>query len=211
MEIDLAGNIMFANLNSFIAFRYTKKDLHKGLNIFQTIAPEDHERAKRNIQKYLKGQRSDGKEYTGVRKDGSRFLFTAYMTQVLHKSKPVGFRAILIDVTERKQMEESLAKSEERYRLLFNNISDAVFVHEFTSDKLPGRFIEVNDIACKYLGYSRDELLRMSPIDIDAPEGYALVPAMMELLQAHKHATWEGIHVSKDGTENLSGNKQPSL
>ncbi len=117
--------------------------------------------------------------------------------------RPIGVRGLLRNITERKQMEEFLARSEDRYRLLFNNISDAVFVHEFTSDKLPGRFIEVNDVACKYLGYTRDELLQMSPIDIDAPEGYALVPAMMKLLQAHKHATWEGVHVSKDGQKIL--------
>jgi two-component system cell cycle sensor histidine kinase/response regulator CckA len=117
--------------------------------------------------------------------------------------RPIGIRGLLRDITERKQMEESLAKSEDRYRLLFNNISDAVFVHEFTADELPGRFIEVNDVACKYLGYTRDELLKMSPIDIDAPEGYALVPAMMKLLQADKHATWEGVHVSKDGQKIL--------
>ena len=138
------------------------------------------------------------------RKDGEK-LQTSLSAHLIidDNGRPIGVRGLLRNITERKQMEESLAKSEDRYRLLFNNISDAVFVHGFTSDKLPGRFIEVNDVACKYLGYTRNELLQMSPIDIDAPEGYALVPAMMKLLQAHKHATWEGVHVSKDGQKIL--------
>jgi two-component system cell cycle sensor histidine kinase/response regulator CckA len=135
-----------------------------------------------------------------LKKKGGGELQTSLSARLISddNGKPIGIRGLLRDITERKQMEESLAKSEDRYRLLFNNISDAVFVHEFTADGLPGRFIEVNDVACKYLGYTRDELLQMSPIDIDAPEGYALVPAMMRILQADKHATWEGIHVNKD-------------
>jgi two-component system cell cycle sensor histidine kinase/response regulator CckA len=138
------------------------------------------------------------------KKDGEKRQTSLSARLILDDNgRPIGIRGLLRDITERKQMEESLAKSEDRYRLLFNNISDAVFVHEFTADELPGRFIEVNDVACKYLGYTRDELLKMSPIDIDAPEGYALVPAMMKLLQADKHATWEGVHVSKDGQKIL--------
>ena len=103
------------------------------------------------------------------------------------------------DITERKRAEEARRKSEERYGLLFHGINDAVFVHSLSSDGLPGRFSEVNDIACRRLGYTRDELLRMSPVDIDAPESQALVPAMMQRLRANKHAVWEGLHVCKDG------------
>lgn len=88
---------------------------------------------------------------------------------------------------------------EEQSRLLFNNISDAAFVHEFTNDGLPGKFIEVNDVACQRLGYTRDEFINMTPKDIDAPEGWALVPENMAKLKANRHVVWEGVHVSKEG------------
>ena len=42
-----------------------------------------------------------------------------------------------------------------------------MFVHEI-NDKEPGKFIEVNDTACKRLGYSREEFLKMTPADIEA-------------------------------------------
>lgn len=87
----------------------------------------------------------------------------------------------------------------EYYRMLFNSISDAIFVHGFSDDGLPGRFIEVNDIACMRLGYSREELLCMCPLDIDAPETIPNVPAVMDRLRADKQAVWEGVHVAKDG------------
>ncbi len=92
-----------------------------------------------------------------------------------------------------------MRKSEERYRLLFNSINDAVFVLGFTSDGLPGRIIEVNEIACQRLGYTRDELLRMSPFDLVAPETAASSSEMMVQLKAEKHAVWEGIYVSRAG------------
>jgi PAS domain S-box-containing protein len=88
--------------------------------------------------------------------------------------------------------------SKEFYKLLFNNVSDAVFVHDILPEGA-GQFIAVNDIACQYLGYSREELLQMKVPQIDAPETLASVPAVVERLFKDKHAIWEGVHVSKDG------------
>jgi PAS domain S-box-containing protein len=113
----------------------------------------------------------------------------------------VGTFGISSDITKLRLTEEALGRSEERYRVLFNNITDAVFVHGITSDGLPGTFTEVNDIACKRLGYIREELLRMSPFDLDAPEGAwkEIAQEMMARLKAEKHAARDGIYVSKTG------------
>jgi PAS domain S-box-containing protein len=111
----------------------------------------------------------------------------------------VGTFGISRDITERRRAEEALRKSEERSRLLFNSINDAVLVHGITADGLPGRITEVNDIACERLGYTREELLRMSPIDFDAPDGAAIAPRMIARLKEEKHAVWEGAHVSRSG------------
>jgi PAS domain S-box-containing protein len=67
-----------------------------------------------------------------------------------------------------KQTEEALRESEERYRVLFETAKDAIFVSDET-----GRFVDVNQAACEFLGYSREELLKLSPKEIDAdPTGY---------------------------------------
>ena len=113
-----------------------------------------------------------------------------------------GEQCILImsrDITERKQSEEALRKRDERFRLLFNSSSDMVLLHALNEDGMPGSFLEVNDVACQRLGYTREELLQLSPLDIDAPEGIEVVPEMMKKLQEDKHALWEGIHVTKGG------------
>lgn len=77
--------------------------------------------------------------------------------------------------------------SEEWYQLLFNNVSDAVFVHWGPDEtSMPGKFIEVNKVACDRLGYTREELLKIKPSDIDAPETITNVPTMMGKLLEDK-------------------------
>jgi PAS domain S-box-containing protein len=107
--------------------------------------------------------------------------------------------AVLYDVTERRREEQALRESEERYRQLFNSGSDCVSLHDAGTDGIPGRFLEVNDVACRVLGYTRDELLAMTPRDILPPDLRAEVPARVRAVDAAGRATWESIFLTKDG------------
>jgi PAS domain S-box-containing protein len=101
---------------------------------------------------------------------------------------------------ERKRAEESMRESERRYRLLFNSGYDAVFVHHGGSaGNASGKFIEVNDIACQRLGYTREELLQLTPRDINAPETLPDVPRIRAKLAVEQSAVSEGVHITKDG------------
>lgn len=71
---------------------------------------------------------------------------------------------------ERKRVENELRLSELRYRILFNSIDDAICVFELDQNLMPGKHIEVNDAACKKLGYTRDEFLNLSIKNILAPK-----------------------------------------
>ena len=96
---------------------------------------------------------------------------------------------------------KALRNSEKKFRSLFESINDSVFVHLLTEDGFPGRFIEVNEIACKKLGYSRQELLRLTPLDISAPDdGINLVEIRNKLL-AHGSTLFETMHVTKGGQQ----------
>ena len=65
-----------------------------------------------------------------------------------------------------REREKALRESEGKYRRLFEIINDAVFVHILKEDGTPGHFLEVNDIACQRLGYTRAELLQITPLEI---------------------------------------------
>jgi len=54
-----------------------------------------------------------------------------------------------------------LKESEEKYRALFYNNVDLLFMHEIKNNK-PGNFIDINDTFCELLGYNKDELKMMN-------------------------------------------------
>jgi len=97
--------------------------------------------------------------------------------------------------------EEALRESEERYRILFEGINDAVFVHSFDREGLPGRFLQVNDVACRRLGYTREELLSLSPKNITIPEEYERMADKRIGLAVQGDILAETIHVRKDGRQ----------
>ncbi|MEW6555556.1 MAG: ATP-binding protein [Actinomycetota bacterium] len=100
---------------------------------------------------------------------------------------------------ERKRYEEALHESEARYRFLFNMGNDTLFIHSVSPRGMPGRFVEVNDIACERLGYTREELLQLSPADIEDPEDPAMILEMMRTLLEEKKVLYETVYLARDG------------
>ncbi len=109
--------------------------------------------------------------------------------------------ALQNDIMKRKNIEEELRESEEKYRLLFNSGQDSLFFYYMNADGKPGNFMEVNEIACKRLGYTRDELLNLSPMDINISDNLVKIYAVVEQIQREKHALFEITHVAKNGKQ----------
>jgi two-component system sensor histidine kinase UhpB len=106
--------------------------------------------------------------------------------------------SVIKDITERKTAELELVESEKKFRMLFNNANDAVFVTQFTEDKAYGDFIEVNDIACKKLGYTKKEFLSLSPSAIVEPKYIEEFNRWMDKLLTDNHVIFEIVHKAKD-------------
>ncbi len=109
--------------------------------------------------------------------------------------------ALFDDITEYRKTQDDLAKSEERLRLLFDHIRDGVFVHPILDNGDPGRFEMVNAAACRALGYAEEELLQMSPRELDDPEQSSrYIPEATHHLLHDGHVLFEALQVSKSGT-----------
>jgi PAS domain S-box-containing protein len=109
------------------------------------------------------------------------------------------FACMFSDITQRRRAEEALREREERYRSLVDALGDALFVYGISPEGSLGAFLEVNEEAVRRLGYTRDELLRMTPLDLGAPESAAAVRAVSARLLAGERVVLEGVHVAKGG------------
>ncbi|MFH1216106.1 MAG: PAS domain S-box protein [Pseudomonadota bacterium] len=105
------------------------------------------------------------------------------------------------EIEERKQMEDELhhAKNvleagEKKYRDLYNSASDAIFIVG-----RDGRFLDVNDVAVSRLGYSRAELLRMTPHDINPASQSRIIEGNIKALPGLKSRYFETVHLTGDG------------
>ena len=156
-EVDAEANITFVNRNAFNNFGYSQEDFNAGVNALQMLIPEERDRAGENIRRVLSGEELGGIEYTALRKEGSTFPIVIYSSPVTRKSKTVGFRGILIDITEHKQAELEIKGLKEKYETLIKNIPCAVY------SSLPDRLSTTTFVSNRYenwTGYSPEDFYR---------------------------------------------------
>ncbi|ATU07928.1 PAS domain S-box protein [Methanohalophilus portucalensis] len=93
-----------------------------------------------------------------------------------------------------RNAEDKLTRSEKKFHTIFDNAADAIFIHD-----QEGNFVEINEIACKRLGYTRGELLNLTPMDIDSQANTKEVPEMIEQILKNGSLIFETVHLTKDG------------
>jgi PAS domain S-box-containing protein len=127
--------------------------------------------------------------------DGSWRHLASTCTSLLDDPAVNGIVINSRDVTERKRAEQALQESEERFRSLVEQATDALFVHD-----LEGRLVDVNQQACDSLGYTREELLTMSVNDVEKNFDLASLSILWERISSDGPINLNGIHRRKDGT-----------
>ena len=157
-ETDVAGNMTFFNDALCVILHYPREELmgmnyrnfinetelQKVFSVYNEIYKTGHPLSafvclittKDSIPRYI---------------EGSVSLLKDRMGNIL------GFKGIMRDITSRRQSEEKLHQSEERYRNILENIQEGYYEVD-----LAGNFTFVNDAECKMLGYSREEMIGMN-------------------------------------------------
>ena len=104
---------------------------------------------------------------------------------------------VIRDITDRKQSEEELRDSEIRFRTFVDNAADAIFVHHIDER---GTIVDANRQACKSLGYSREELIGMTPHDFDTCLSLSTMEQLEACMNDGEMVAFETLHRRKDGT-----------
>ena len=111
-EADSHGVFTFVNKTGFEKFGYIQEDLSKRMFVFDMIIPGDHTRIIATYNRLIKGERVGLGEYTARKKDGSTFPALVYATAIFRDGKPVGHRGFIIDISEKKSLENQLTRAQ---------------------------------------------------------------------------------------------------
>ena len=122
-------------------------------------------------------------------------ILTCFMVSVLHRRE----RYTQMIEQNSQLLAQEKNESEQRYLHLFESNNDALFVVEINEEAGPGKFIDVNEAMCHRLGYSKEELLQMSPVDINIAGMEMELQACVAHVLEHKSHLFETVHVTKDG------------
>jgi PAS domain S-box-containing protein len=194
--IAIDGRIVEANAAALAAYGYTREELLT-MTIFDLRGGET-EAKPQLAEAFTQGVHF---ETTHYRKDGSSFpVEVKSQGQMIGGDKVV--LSVIRDISERMKADEALRQSEEKFRVLFNKATDAMYITEEAEGLVvPPVFGDVNDVACDMLGYTREELLAMGPTDIDKAIDPTELAAVGHSLQTTGKMVFETTHTAKDGRE----------
>jgi diguanylate cyclase (GGDEF)-like protein/PAS domain S-box-containing protein len=158
--------VIYWNQASEELYGYTKEEAIGQQLEELIIPPEMRQEVIANIQRWLlEKQPIPARELNLLRRDGSQVAVYSSHILLTNTEGEVELYCVDIDLRDRKQAEEALRESEERYRLLAENMNDLVCLHE-----LDGRYLYVSPSCETLLGYQYNELIGRTPYDFFHPD-----------------------------------------
>jgi len=135
------------------------------------LVPEDRDRAWRHFVRALQGE-AQSFEVSGTGRDGREFTLAATHIPMLVDGRIDGIYGTARDITRQKEAERALRETEERYRLLADNVQDMISLHD-----LEARFLFASPSAWKLTGYHPVELMGRRVYDLLVPEDVPVLQA----------------------------------
>lgn len=195
-ETDLSGRFTHVNDSLCAIIGCSRKELI-GMEYRQYTDEENSRKAFTAFNNiYKTGKTGSVFDYEIITKDGSKKQIEASASLIKDVSgKPVGFRGIMRDATDRRKLEEKIRQSEERYRSIIEQMADGYF-----ETNLNGKFTFVNDAECRNTGYSREELIGHDSRLFSEKETYKrLYRLFLEVYETDKPVTAYDVELIKKG------------
>ncbi|MGD0822048.1 MAG: PAS domain S-box protein [Desulfomonilia bacterium] len=197
-ETDFKGNFTFFN-DSFCGMVGYAPEEVMGSN-YRVFVDRETARKIYDVfhRVYLTGNPDKGFDWSIVRKDGEKKAIEISVTLIKGPTgEPIGFRGVMRDITERRQAQDALRLSEERFRDLAELLPETVYEAE-----LDGRLTFVNKSGLACFGYDELDIkqgLRMRDV-VPPEEIHKLQENLAKMFKGEKTGLVEYMAVRKDGT-----------
>ena len=163
--------------------------------IEKLIHPDDREKVQSTFEKTFAGTSQPALEWRIVRPDGTeRIMYSRRAKVSLDKAnKPFKIIAPVQDITEFRQLERGLIRSEKRFRQLFEESNDAIFIHD-----LEGRIYDLNHAALNMTGYPKASLLEMVVADLHPEADQQVAYQALEEVRRNGHVRFQSKFMRAD-------------
>ncbi|MBP1908345.1 PAS domain-containing sensor histidine kinase [Methanolobus bombayensis] len=206
--LDVAGSIIgivnpdqeviFVNNKGAEVLGYDKDEII-GKKWFDNFLPESvRDLTKSNFVKVINHELDPPQYFENfiLTKDGEeRLIFWHDVPVEDENGKRIGVISSGEDITENRRMESMLIESENNLKTVFNNVDDLIYICSPY-----GNFIDANRAMVSSTGYTREEMLEMSPDDIVKPEMKLLMDSYTERIMKEKGVIFEISFVLRDGS-----------
>lgn len=200
-EMNLADQtVLWVGDNFKKTFGYDLVDVYVDANDWiYKIHPEDRDRVQQSItDAYSKSGSPYWKEEYRFLKSNGQYAYVLDRGYIIYENdQPIRMIGAMQDITERKENAEMILLSEKRYRSLFYYNPMAIFIWDLQSHQI----LEVNDMAEKEYGYTRDEFVQLTLWDLRTPDNFGKLKLFIEHIassvEMDSGGTWE--HITKTG------------
>jgi PAS domain S-box-containing protein/putative nucleotidyltransferase with HDIG domain len=156
--IDAQGHVIYASPKVFELLGLDRKtDLH-GIDALEWITPEDRDRARANLARIALGEIITDADYRLTRCDGTSVYVEINGAPILDAENNLkGIVTVVRDATARREAVEALRQSEQKYRTIFEESFDGLFV-----TSVAGKVIDINRKGIQMFGYdSKEDIQRI--------------------------------------------------
>src|SRR5215218_4137158 len=199
VQVGLGGEWLRFNDKFCDIVGYEREELG-AISVFELVSPEDYERDFERGVRMLAGELRDYTEEKLIVGKGGRRVWINLTVSLVHNDadEPLYFIAVAEDIGRRKQAEEErqrtqeqLRQSEERFKVLAEEVVEGIILSEH------GRITDANRSVTEMFGYELEELIGKDAIELTAPEYRETV---RQRISEENTRPYESRGLKKDGT-----------
>jgi PAS domain S-box-containing protein len=204
---NLPGYIAYVNAKT-LKYEYVNKQYQKsfglpiekiiGSHVREIIGEENFQFALKYIEQVREGKPASYENVFNML-NGKRWIKVHYTPHFDTNGNVASIVVLTYDITERKQAEIALIESEKKFHELFEFNTDGITIFLINPDGLPSKILDLNQNAATMLGYSKEEVLQMSPNDFETNTTKEQIEKRIFELKSKGFSDFETFIKHKDG------------